>query len=137
MAQLRSYSELIQHKTFMERYEYLKLDGRVGEDTFGHSRPMNQRFYRSKEWKRLRHSIIVRDEGCDLGIPEFLIHGPILVHHINPISEDELIHGADSLFDPNNLICVSHATHNAIHYGNADMLPRDPVVRAPGDTKLW
>jgi hypothetical protein len=133
----RSYSELRRLITFEERYEYLNLRGSVGEQTFGFDRWMNQQFYRSREWKLARDEAIVRDHGCDLGMPGYDIHHGLLVHHMNPLTELDLISGEESIIDPEYLITTTHRTHNAIHYGDATLLPRAPVKRAPGDTTLW
>lgn len=132
-----SYSQMMQHESFQDRYEYLKLAGEVGADTFGADRHLNQKFYRSTEWRRLRNFIIVRDAAFDLAHPDRVISGPILVHHINPISPDDILHASDLLFDPDNLVCVSRDTHNAIHYGDYSLVDKDYVERTPGDTKLW
>lgn len=123
--------------TFDERFEYCKLGGVIGEQTFGFDRYLNQQFYRSAEWKKIRRDVIIRDNGCDLGMPGHEIYGRIIIHHLNPISEDELLHGYDSIINPNNLICVSIETHNAIHYGDSSLIPRGLIERKPGDTKLW
>lgn len=133
----RRYSELIEIPSFEDRFEYLKLVGIVGAETFGSSRFMNQNFYRSREWKQFRDEVILRDEGCDLGVPGRLIRGRILIHHLNPITEDELVHGAHSLLDPENAICTSFITHQAIHYGDRSLLYPDPVDRYPNDTCPW
>jgi len=133
----KSYKELRRFKTFDERFNYLKLRGTVGESTFGFERYLNQNFYRSTEWKRVRREVIVRDNGCDLGIPNMEIQGRIIVHHINPISIEDIESGSDSIFDMNNLICTSHQTSNAIHYGDESLLPRLPIERRQGDTQLW
>lgn len=133
----RSYSELRRLATFEERFEYLNLLGFVGEQTFGFDRWMNQQFYRSREWKLARNEAIVRDQGCDLGILGYDIHHGLLVHHMNPLSEVDLISGEETIIDPEYLITTTHRTHNAIHYGDATLLPRAPVERVPGDTKLW
>lgn len=135
----KSYSELITLPTFEERYEYLKLDGIVGKETFGFDRHLNQMFYASKEWRRFRRDIIVRDMGCDLGISDREIKGPIYIHHINPIPKDALIKGRwDILLNPENCICVSFDTHNAIHYGDAGLLiPTEPIERKQNDTCPW
>lgn len=133
----RCYSELIQLKTFTERFEYLKLSGEVGNPTFGYDRYFNQNFYHSSEWRRARSEVIVRDNGCDLGIPEYEIHGRIYIHHINPITKDDVLNLSENLLDPNNLICVAFDTHNAIHYGDQKTLPKVPIDRAPGDTCPW
>lgn len=133
-----SYRELIRLKTFEERFEYLKQGAVIGEATFGSSRYLNQIFYRSSEWRQVRNQIIIRDNGCDLGMEDRQISGSIVLHHINPITEDDIIGRAELLLDPENLICVSHNTHNALHYGDISLTdPTDVVVRRPGDTKLW
>lgn len=133
----RSYSELRQIKTFEERFRYLALRGRVGESTFGFDRWANQGFYRSAEWRNARHGIIVRDNGCDLGIEGYEIHHGLLIHHLNPITMRQIESGDPCILDPENLITVTHNTHNAIHYGDESLLPRPLVERRPGDTKLW
>ena len=133
----RSYKELLQLETFEERYEYLKLNGVVAEDTFGSKRYLNQMLYASPEWRSIRDTIIVRDSGCDLGIIDRPIHDKIYIHHINPITIDDILDGNPIVFDPNNLICVSHITHEAIHYGDSNLLPKDYVERTPNDTCLW
>lgn len=137
MSKIRTYSELRRLDTFEERYSYLKLDGSVGVSTFGSDRWINQRFYRSREWSSVRDQVIVRDGGCDLGIPGFEIHSGLLVHHMNPIAVEHLEHGDDWIVDPNFLITTSLRTHNAIHYGDESLLPREPVIRQPRDTTLW
>lgn len=134
----RSYRHLITLPTFEERYEYLKLGGRVGEQTFGSDRIFNQSFYQSKQWKDFRRDIILRDNGCDLGIEDREIFGKIVVHHINPMTMEQLDEGGADLFDPDNFICCSDMTHNAIHFGDTSLLVKSNVVeRKPGDTKLW
>lgn len=133
----RSYSELLQFKTFEERFNYLKLAGEVGDPTFGYDRYFNQQFYHSSEWRRARNRIILRDNGCDLGMPDYEIHGRIYIHHINPITKQDVEEFSDNLLDPNNLICVTFDTHNAIHYGDERTLPKTPIERAPGDTCPW
>lgn len=133
----RSYSELRRLHTFEERFRYLSLKGVVGESTFGFDRWVNQAFYTSTEWRNARHQIIVRDYGCDLGIEGYEIHKGLYIHHMNPITLQQIESGDPCVFDPNNLITVSHNTHNAIHYGDERMLPRPLVERKPGDTKLW
>lgn len=133
----RCYSDLQNLSTFEERYEYLRLDGHVGHVTFGSERYMNQKFYNSHEWKRSRDIVIFRDNGCDLGIEGREIHSRIYIHHINPIGPKDLELRTPALLDPENLITVTHQTHNAIHYGNADNLQKDLVERRPGDTKDW
>jgi len=136
MSMLRRYSELRRLQTFEERFEYLSLEGLVGDTTFGFDRYLNQRFYRSREWKDVRSWVIVRDNGCDLGIPGFEIYKDLLVHHVNPILSS-LDLNEDWVLDPEFLITASLKTHNAIHFGDASLLPRAPVERKPGDTKLW
>ena len=134
---IRTYSELIQLPTFEERFDYLRLDGVVGKDTFGFDRYLNQQFYRSSEWKRIRNQVIVRDNGCDLGIDDYEIHGRILIHHMNPISIEDLQHMSDFLMNPEYLICVSHRTHNAIHYGDESLIVTAPIERSQNDTCPW
>ena len=134
---IRTYSELIQLPTFEERFDYLRLDGVVGKDTFGFDRYLNQQFYRSSEWKRIRNQVIVRDNGCDLGIDEYEIHGRILIHHMNPISIEDLQYMSDLLMNPEYLICVSHRTHNAIHYGDESLIVSAPIERSQNDTCPW
>lgn len=134
---IRTYSELILLSSFQERYEYLKLDGIVGEDTFGFDRYLNQQFYKSAEWKRIRDLVIVRDNGCDLGIDGYFIQGRVYIHHMNPIRQKDIISKTSLLIDPEYLICVSHDTHNAIHYGDEKLLRRDPIERRPNDTCPW
>jgi hypothetical protein len=133
----RTYSELCQLETFLERYRYLALRGVLGSLTFGFDRWLNQDFYHSSEWRSVRNQVIVRDDGCDLGIPGYEIASGLLVHHMNPISVDDLEHGGDKIINPDFLITTSLQTHNAIHYGDESLLPRGPVVRRPGDTTLW
>lgn len=133
----RSYSELLQLKTFEERFAYLKIAGEVGNPTFGYDRYFNQQFYHSSEWRRARNEIILRDNGCDLGIPDYEIYGRIYIHHINPITKDDVENFSDRLLDPDNLICVTFDTHNAIHYGDEHTLPKVPIERVPGDTCPW
>ncbi|QNN98167.1 HNH endonuclease [Streptomyces phage Maya] len=133
----RSYRELRKLTTFAERFRYLALRGNVGQATFGFDRWVNQGFYTSREWRQARDRIIVRDEGCDLGIEGYEIHDRVYIHHINPITLAQLESGDPCLLDPDNLITVTHRTHNAIHYGDERLLPRPLVARQPGDTKLW
>lgn len=133
----KSYSELIRLPTFLERYRYLKISGRIGEDTFGYDRYLNQTLYRSAEWKRFRREIIVRDEGRDLGCEGYEIVGNTLVHHINSITIEDVLNRDPKIFDPENVICVSHNTHNAIHYGDENLLITEPVIRKPNDTCPW
>ena len=134
---IRTYRELVQIPTFEERFEYLKLNGSVGQDTFGFDRYVNQRFYRSREWKRLRDEIIVRDNGCDLGIEDREIFGRIIIHHMNPIAMEDILDSTDLLLNPEYMVCVAHDTHNAIHYGDASLLPKGPIERRPYDTCPW
>lgn len=133
----RRYSELKRLRTFEERFEYLKLGGIVGDSTFGFDRWLNQAFYKSREWQDARSVVIARDYGCDLGISGYEIHSGLIVHHMNPMSMDDISHGEDWIIDPEFLITTSLTTHNAIHYGDESLLPRGPIVRKPGDTKLW
>ena len=133
----RTYSELRRLDTFEERYAYLRLDGVLGQRTFGFDRWVNQRFYKSREWLTVREQVIVRDNGCDLGLDGFEIFSGLLVHHMNPISVDDLEQGLEWVINPDYLITTSLRTHNAIHYGDENLLPRAPVVRKAGDTTLW
>lgn len=133
----RTYHELVKLKTFQRRYEYLKLKNIVGQDTFGFDRYLNQALYRSSQWRSLRDTIIIRDAGCDLGFPGHEITDKVVVHHMNPISKEQLELGSAIVFDPRGLICTSNRTHLAIHYGDASMLPQPIVERRPGDTTLW
>lgn len=133
----RCYRELSRFKTFEERFDYLSLEGIVGESTFGFDRWMNQAFYRSREWKDARSFVIARDNGCDLGVAGHEIYADLLVHHMNPLTSDAIQHGDFEIIDPEFLITTTHRTHNAIHYGDIDLLPRGPIERKPGDTKLW
>lgn len=123
--------------TFKERYDYLKLHGRVGAETFGYDRYINQRFYRSVEWKRVRDIVILRDNGCDLGIEGYDIHSRIYIHHMNPMSVDDIDQSNPEILDPEYLICVTFDTHQAIHFGDESLLPQLPVERTPGDTCPW
>lgn len=133
----RHVRELQSLATFEERFEYLKLGGEVGRPTFGFDRYLNQKFYTSRQWRLVRHEVIARDLGCDLGVEGREIHSKIIIHHINPMSVQDIQHGEDSILDPDYLISTTHATHNAIHYGDANLLSRDFVDRSDGDTKLW
>lgn len=137
MVDRKSYEELIRIPSFEERFEYLKLGGGVGDETFGFDRHINQRFYRSRDWRITRRNVIVRDMGFDLAHEDYPILDKVLIHHLNPITKHELIHGSTSPLDMDNLVAVSHITHNAIHYGSADLLPKPLVERRPGDTNLW
>lgn len=134
---IRTYAELSTFETFFERYEYLCLKGIVGKETFGFDRYLNQKFYRSAEWKRIRDIIIVRDNGCDLGIKDCEIHGRILIHHMNPILPGDIETNSDYLMNPDYLICTSQPTHNAIHYGDSTLLPKSIVERSANDTCPW
>lgn len=134
---IRTYSELISFETFEERFEYLALYGQVGCETFGFDRWINQRFYTSKEWRSLRQKAIIRDGGCDLAIEGREIHSRLIVHHMNPITQQDIEWGTRTALDLENLICTTHNTHNAIHYGDASLLAKPYTPRQPGDTKLW
>ena len=132
-----SYSELMSFDNFIDRYRYLKLSGIIGEETFGYDRYLNQAFYKSQEWRHFRNQMILRDIGCDLAHPDFMIGGSIYIHHLNPIRKKDVIYHADSLMDPENVVCVSFDTHNAIHYGDESLLLVEPVIRRPNDTCPW
>lgn len=134
---IKTYSELIQLKTFEERYRYLRLDSDVGKETFGYDRYLNQVFYSSLEWKKFRRDIIVRDMGCDLGIGGREINGQIFIHHIEPITVDDVLQRKACLLDPENAICSSFNTHNAIHYGDEGLLVLEPIERIKNDTCPW
>lgn len=134
---IRCYSELIQLSTFGERFEYLKLGGRVGEETFGFDRYLNQIFYTSEEWKSIRHHIIARDLGCDLGVADREIYGRVLIHHMNPITKKDIMNRSKFLLDPEYLITTTKSTHDAIHYGNNYLLGQAPIQRRPNDTCPW
>lgn len=133
----RCYSELAQLESFEERFEYLSLRGEVGCETFGSNRWINQRFYTSREWRRIRDLAIIRDNSCDLGVDGYEIHVKLIVHHMNPLTEEDITHGTRYALDPEFLICTTHDTHNAIHYGDASLLAKPYEPRRPGDTKLW
>jgi hypothetical protein len=133
----RSYSELRSLRTFSERYRYLELKGVVGESTFGFDRWMNQAFYHSREWKQVRDHVIVRDNGCDLGIEGYEIHTHLYIHHMNPIVAINIRDSDEAILDPNYLITTTHRTHNAIHYGDERLLVRPLIARRAGDTKMW
>ena len=134
---IRCYSELITLPTYKERFNYLQLNGQVGQDTFGFDRYLNQNFYRSREWKRLRDQIILRDNGCDLGVEGYEIYGRVLIHHMNPITIRDIETMSDYLLNPEYLICTTHNTHNAIHYGDESLLCLGPIERKPNDTCPW
>lgn len=133
----RCYSELLNFITFDDRFEYLKLEGGVGRATFGFDRYINQQFYRSREWEDIRQYIIVRDEGCDLGIIGYEIHVEPLIHHMNPMTVDDIIQKRDWILDPEYLILTTHNTHNNIHFGSKKLYPKVVTDRSPRDTKLW
>jgi hypothetical protein len=133
----RSYTELCFLDTFEERFDYLQIRGNVGSQTFGHDRWLNQRFYHSREWQHVRDYVVARDLGCDLGVPGYEIFAELLVHHMNPLILEDLAEGRDRALDPEFLITTSKRTHNAIHYGDANLLPQPVVARQPGDTRLW
>ena len=133
----RTYLEVLQYETYEERFNYLKLNGKVGKETFGSNRVLNQILYKDPEWRRTRDKIILRDKGCDLGIPGREIFGPISVHHINPITVEDVINRTPNVFDQNNLICTSDLTHRAIHYSDDNILLKDPIVRTRNDTCPW
>lgn len=134
---MKTYNECMKLQTFDERFEYLRLNGLVGQETFGYSRYLNQILYRSADWKHLRQQIIIRDCGCDLAVDGYEIFGKILIHHINPISLQDIEERDPKVFDMNNLITVSFMTHQAIHYGSKDLLLLDPVERRPNDQCPW
>ena len=134
---IKTYSELILFPTFEERFKYLQLNGRVGDDTFGFDRYINQNFYRSTEWKRIRDLVIMRDNGCDLALEGYEIYGRILIHHMNPITVKDVELSTEYLMNPEYLICVTHNTHNAIHYGDEKLINKGPIVRTKNDTCPW
>ena len=134
---IRTYSELITFSTFEERFRYLKLTACVGDETFGFDRYLNQQFYHSAEWKSLRNEIIIRDNACDLGISDRELNKRIIIHHMNPITKNDLIHQTDYLLNPEYLICVSHKTHQAIHYGDESILDDGVIERSKNDTCPW
>lgn len=137
MKMIKSYSELRRLKTFKERYQYLKLSGIVGNSTFGFDRYLNQAFYKSDRWAKARDTVIIRDNGCDLGVEGYEIEDCIYVHHINPITKTDIVEERDELFDPRFLICTSYNTHQAIHYGDESLLPQLPIERRRNDTIPW
>lgn len=134
---LKSYRNLILLPTILDRFEYLRIKANVGDSTFGFDRFINQDFYQSREWRQVRMKVIARDEGCDLGVPDYPIGGKVIIHHINPITAEDIENASDLLFDMDNLICVSESTHNAIHFGDETLLPAEPIIRRPGDTCPW
>lgn len=137
MSSIKSYSDLVQFDSFIDRFRYLKLNGQVSDPTFGSTRYLNQVFYSSPEWKRIRQKIIIRDEGRDLGVEGYDIYGRICIHHINPITLFDIEDRSSKLLDPDNLVCVSFDTHEAIHYGDESLLKTDPIIRKPNDTCPW
>lgn len=134
---IKTYSELIQLPTFIERYRYLRIGGSVGEETFGFDRYLNQKFYKSAEWLSARNYVITRDLGCDLGMEDREIYGRILIHHMNPISIDDIVNRTELLLDPEYLICTTKNTHDAIHYGDENLLIMGPIERSKNDTCPW
>lgn len=134
---MKTYTELIRIPTFEERFNYLKLDGRIAEETFGWDRWINQHFYHLSEWKRVRDQVIVRDMGCDLAFSDHEIFGLIVIHHMNPIKLEDLVEKRDEILDPEFLVCTSRQTHNAIHYGNKSLLPSPVIQRSRNDTCPW
>lgn len=134
---IRTYSELIKFDTFIDRYQYLRLDGKVGEETFGFDRWLNQLFYKDPEWFSIRNEVIIRDNGCDLGIADREVHSRILVHHMNPISREDILARSEFLLNPEYLICTSKTTHDAIHYGDENLLMGEPIERTRNDTCPW
>lgn len=135
--EIKCYSELKKLKTFNERFNYLKLDGVIGEETFGYDRILNQVLYKSKKWREVRNEVLVRDNGNDLGIEGYQISGKSIIHHMNPITVDDVLNEREWIYDPEYLITVSNTTHNAIHYSSEDILPKDPIERSKNDTCLW
>lgn len=134
---IRTYSELIKLSSFLDRFRYLKLDGNVGEETFGYERYLNQLLYSSKEWRKTRRDIILRDNGCDLGVPGYDIYDRIYVHHMNPITIDDIKNRNPIIFDPENLITISFNTHQAVTYGSESILVTEPITRFKNDTCPW
>jgi len=134
---IRTYSELRTYKTFIDRYNYLKLRGSVGIETFGFDRYLNQVLYRSRRWRRTRDGIILRDNGCDLGVEGYDIYDKIIIHHMNPLTIEDIEDDIDEIYDPEFLISVSFNTHQAIHYGDESLLPKEPIERKPYDTCPW
>lgn len=137
MTKIRTYSELILLPTFKERYEYLKLGGKVGEETFGFDRYLNQKFYKSKEWRDIRDYVILRDNACDLGIEDREIHSRIIIHHMNPITKYDIVNQTEFLTNPDYMICTLKRTHDAIHYGDDSILFGDVIIRTKNDTCPW
>lgn len=137
MVMNRTFTELSKLKTFEERYRYLRLAGIVGEATFGYDRYLNQMLYTSDKWRKARQLVIIRDNGCDLGIEDYQINDKVIIHHMNPITIEDIENGNPDIFNPEYLICVSDRTHKAIHYGDENLLPKKPIERRPGDTCPW
>lgn len=136
---MKTYTELLTFKTYEERFNYLKMDQRIGDETFGHLRYLNQRFYSSPEWRRFRRDMILRDNGCDMALPGYEIFEGIHLHHINPITPQDIVDRNPFIFDPNNVVCVSEHTHKRLTYWDGEEIqdPNKLVIRRPGDTKLW
>ena len=134
---IRRYSDLIAIESFADRFDYLKLDGSVGVETFGFDRYINQVLYTSSEWRKFRRDVIIRDNSCDLAHPDYELDKYIIIHHINPLTLKDIETRSSLIFDPENVVCVSHRTHNAIHYGDKGQLPKDPVLRSVNDTCPW
>lgn len=134
---IRCYSDLTQLNSFLDRYNYLKLKGQVGIDTFGLDRYLNQNLYRSSKWRRTRDKVLIRDNAYDLGLEDYQIFDKVIVHHMNPLTLEDIENDVDEIYDPEFLICCSFNTHNAIHYGDERLLPKLPVERRPGDTCPW
>lgn len=137
MTTTKSYSELMRLKTFEERYQYLRIGGAVGAETFGYDRYLNQILYNSHDWRKFRNPIILRDNGCDLACLDRELESRVIIHHINPITVEDVLNRDPKIFDPENVICVSHNTHQAIHYGDENLLYKNPVERKPNDTCPW
>lgn len=134
---IRTYTEMISFDSFYDRFNYLNLSGQVGKDTFGYDRYLNQAFYKSVEWQRLRNEIIMRDEGCDLAHPDYQIVGRVYIHHLNPVTKKDVLNRSNLLLNPEFLVCVSYDTHQAIHYGDENLLQPDLIIRRPNDTCPW
>jgi hypothetical protein len=134
---IKTYAELLQYHSFEDRYNYLRLRSSVGRSTFGFDRYLNQRFYTSAEWRHVRNYVIARDNGCDLGVEDHAILDRIYIHHMNPMTVEDIEQGNEDILNPELLISVSHTTHNAIHFGDENLLRKPLVERRPGDTKLW
>lgn len=134
---MKTYSELVSFTTLEERYNYLRTGSLVGDATFGGSRWLNQKLYTSPEWKEFRREIVIRDDGCDLALEGYEISGKIIIHHLNPITKEQILNRDRSIFDPENVVCVSFDTHNAIHYGDESLIPHVPIERTPNDTIPW